>query len=352
MAHYEERLQKDLDRIHSMIGSLTDQIESALDNAVRALLTVNRDLAAETILKDLPINRTVREIDSLCHRFVARHIPAAGHLRYISAAMRLGVALERIGDYAVTISREAVQLSEAPPVSVSRDIEMMADQARRLFRQAMKAFKDMSPDLAKGAMSMAKQLARTFDKVFDDLLREGESRARPTKDLFALLVVFNRLERVSDQAKNICERIVFAVSGDIKAPKVYKILFVDKRNDAASKLAELYARKAFPESGAYSSAGWKPSDALDPAFAGYMDEHGLDVGDAAPHKLEAIHDELIDHHLIVDLAGDLRERLPEIPFHTLLVRWNIEADDPAGVYAEVVAKVHELVEILHGADAR
>ena len=92
--------------------------------------------AAQTILDDYVTNRQTRELDRLCHAFVARHLPSAGHLRYVSSVLRLGIALERIGDYATTVSRTAAQLAEIPPPVVVRDIEMMSEQARRAWRQS------------------------------------------------------------------------------------------------------------------------------------------------------------------------------------------------------------------------
>ena len=44
----------------------------------------------------------------------------------------------------------------------------------------------------------------------------------------ALLSALNHLERISDQAKNICEETLFTITGETKAPKVYKILFLDQ----------------------------------------------------------------------------------------------------------------------------
>ena len=107
-------------------------------------------------------------------------------------------------------------------------------------------------------MGMADQVERTFDTVFADLLAE-EGRRR-IKDLFGLLVVFNALERVSDQAKNICEETVFAVTGEGKAAKVYNILFIDEDNSCQSQMAEAMARKSFPHAGRYTSAGRQPAD--------------------------------------------------------------------------------------------
>ena len=123
MTHYEERLEQDLARLREGVAAVGEKVQKALDNAVRALLERDHELAYSTVLGDMPINRDVRGIDRRCHVFVARHLPSSGHLRFVSSVMRLNVALERIGDYAVAISREAVQLTDAPPSTVARDID-------------------------------------------------------------------------------------------------------------------------------------------------------------------------------------------------------------------------------------
>ena len=95
MTHYEERLEADLTTLRSLVAEVSDDVEKALENAVHAVLNLNRPLAYRTVLGDLPINRKVRNIDRLCHAFVARHLPSAGHLRYVSAVLRLAVSIER-----------------------------------------------------------------------------------------------------------------------------------------------------------------------------------------------------------------------------------------------------------------
>src|SRR5688572_7344012 len=172
-------------------------------------MNLDKDLAAMTVIGDYTINRQTRELDRLCHAFVARHLPSAGNLRYVSAVLRLNIALERIGDYAATISRSAVQLSAPPPPVVARDIEMMSEHARRMLHESLRAFHARDVGLAQATLTAAAQFAHHFDKVFDDLVQEGEARSRPLVDLFAFLATFNRLERVIHQAKNLCEETIF-----------------------------------------------------------------------------------------------------------------------------------------------
>ncbi|MDX1503050.1 MAG: phosphate signaling complex protein PhoU [Thermoanaerobaculia bacterium] len=359
MSHYEERLERDLDDIRSRVRESSAAVEQAVQRAVHALLTHNIDLANEVILGDLPINRAVRATDSRCHAFVARHLPSAGHLRTVSAILRLNIELERVGDYAVTVAREVVQLSEIPPEGLLRDVELIGDQARATLSQAVQAFLDGNAELARGTKKMAQQVDKTFQKVFADLLRAGERGERPIKDLFALLVIINRLGRVSDQAKNVCEDTLFAVAGETKAEKVYRVLFLDAANDSLSQIAQGYASKAFPESGRFDSFGWSPAQALDPRAEGLMERKGLDLAGRRPRKLDATTDDLSEYHVIVALEPGARKRIGELPFRTVLLEWplgplpkDLDAERTLAAleqaYETISVNVRDLMDTLRG----
>lgn len=362
MSHYQARLERDLARIRGEIAEIGDTVATAVHNAVKALLTHNRALAAETILGDHAINRRIRRLDRDCYAFVARHLPSAGHLRFVSSALRLSLGLERIGDYAATIGREAAQMTGEPPAAVARDIELLATQSGNLLRQAMRAWHESNAELARGTQGMAGQVTATVEKVIADLIEAGEKGSHSLRDLFALLSVFNRLSRVSSQAKNICEETLFTVAGETKKPKVYPILFVDEKDDSYTQMAVAYARKAYPESGSYESAGYDAAEELEPRCALFLDEHGYDPAKLAPKELDATHEGLSRYHAVVSLGGDVRSRIVEVPFHTILLEW--EAGPPvaeldqeragellAESYREIAHRVQGLMEALRGPEA-
>ena len=360
MSHYEERLEADKKRIRRRVTRIGERVEQAQKNAVRALLTGDRALAYDTVLGDLPINREVRSIDRSCHAFVALHLPSAGHLRFISSVMRLTIELERIGDYAVTIAREAVQLEAPPPALVARDIELLADLGQRVLAQAVKAWDEESAELARGTLGMVGQVRGTFDKVIRDLVREGQAADHALSDLLALQVVLNRLGRVADQAKNICEETLFAVAGESKAPKTYRVLFVDETNTGPSQLAAAYARKAYGEVGRFDSAGWAPAKELDPHYRRFMEARGLDAEELAPTSLASRPSGLAGYHVVVSLGGDVRPHVEEIPFHTAVLEWDDVSPSLNGLDAErtgallataqkdLGARVRALMELLRG----
>ncbi|MHC4959242.1 MAG: phosphate signaling complex protein PhoU [Planctomycetota bacterium] len=359
MAHYEVRLEQDLKQIRDRVAELGGTIGRAVGESVHALMRRDNDLAASVILGDLPINRAIRALDQLCHVFVARHLPSAGHLRYISSVLRMTVALERIGDYAVAIARESVQLTDEAPAEIGRDIEMLADHSTRLLKQALKAFHEGDAGLARGAMGMADESKATFRAIFSDLLRVGREGVRPIEDLFALLIVLNRLERVGNQAKNICEETVFAVTGETKQPKVYRVMFADERNDLRSVMAEAIARKTYPNSGRYTSCGWNPAEALDERLVAFLDARGHDMQEARPEAMPPDSDTINAYHVIVDFDGGVAERLGKVPFHTALVRWTDDVaaegipDDEQleSLYKQIAHEVRGLMETLRGEDA-
>jgi phosphate transport system protein len=359
VSHYEERLQHDLDNIRERFRTTGAHVVTAVENATRSLLTFDQALASRTILGDMPINREIRELDRLCHFFVARHLPSAGILRFISSVLRLTIAVERIGDYAATMARQVVQLSAPLPERVRADIELMSEQSVPMLQQSLEAFVDGNAELARGTKAMAGQVDHSFDRVFADLLREGEKQSRELEDLFAMLIVFNRLERISDQAKNICEETIFAATGETKEPKVYRILFVDDANALWSPLARAIARKAFPESGVYESAGWSPAEALSPLFPGFCEEKGLDASGVQPRPIPTLHEEIDDFHVIVNLGTGLRERLADHPFKTILLDWDLlpkggaEVDQETleATYKKISFQIRELMETLRGQDA-
>lgn len=352
MSHYEARLEKDLSQLRQQVALLAALVEKALGDAVHALLADDDPLAYRTILGDNRVNRVSNEVERLCNAFIGVHLPSGHHLRLTTAIIHTNVALERIGDYAVTICREAVRLAR-PHGSLAREIELMAGEASRMLRQAVEAILGENAEQAKATMSMADQVERTFDVVFADLL--GEEKNFNVQDLFAYLTVFNSLERVSDQAKNICEDTVFAATGQAKGPKLHRILFLDDDNCLLGPIAEAIARKNHPEVGDYRSRG-RRAGTLDPTLVASLVELGIDLGAHQPRALDLTPQELTAHTIIVSLQGPVRAYLEQIPFHTVALSWDIASAASTewqlrALTRTIAVQVDNLISTLRGEEA-
>ena len=352
MRHYETRLQADLSAIQLEVGRIGSSVREAVDEAVRGLLARDRGRMYAVMLGDHPINRATRQLDQDIHAFVARHIPAAGHLRFVSSVLRLNIGLERIGDYSVTICRVGVQLEGDLPQAIQDDIRTLADQSSRMLELATRAFLKNDADLARDTAKLSKRVDSTHDRVFATLVEHSKDLS--LMDIIRLQTIYDKLERVSDQAKNLCEEAVFVTTGETKQPKVYKVLFIDSDDSFLAPLTEGLARRAFPGSGDYTSVGLTAADAYDSRLSVLEDELQLDLGGPLPTKLAPLAAYPAEYHVIVALNLDYSE-LPEIPFHSALQRWELdipEGDAPKGeLVRDLNARLTDLMEKLRGDSA-
>ena len=361
MGHYEERLEQDLNHIRAEVAHIGEWVEKALSNALRAVLTLDTRLAYETILGDKRINRAVQRLDRHCHYFVARHLPSAGHLRFISSVLRINIELERVGDYATTMCREAAQFSKPLDLTLKREVERMGKNATSMFHQALKAFDESNAELAKATM-YGDLIERSFAAAFEELVKQSEANTRSEKDEFATLVIFNMLERVGDQAVNICEETVFAVTGEQQQLKVYRIIFLDKTNGSLGPMAQSIARKGYPKGGKYYTAGISPDEDFDPQLRSFMEDHGNSLPEA-PRAIDWVPEAWNDYYVIVALEGKIEDYLAHVPFRTIAFEWDLDAPAREGMseadhrgaieasYKELASRIRGLMESLHGDDA-
>lgn len=354
MSGYEQRLAADKVEIRTRVATVGARVGDAVAGAVIALLRADRAASYRIVLGDLPINREIRAIDKLCHAFVARHLPSAGHLRFVSSVLQMNVALERIGDYAVTIAREAVQLEQGPPEALGRDIQKLGEQACDVLREALLAFSERDAELARKTRPRAKVIEKTYGQVYRDLVQRASTLG--LSDAFALLAIFNRLERVSDQAKNISEETLFELTGEQKPATQYRVLFLDEDASCLAPLAAAMATKAFPQSGHYSSAGLALAPLARPLL-NVADRLGLDLGSVQTKAFPADTSELDGVHVVVAMTAAAGERVKSLPYSTSLVQWDLPSSTPMDDEAltdlsrGIAHRVRELMVLMRGPDA-
>ncbi len=356
MSLLEERLFRDQRQIRDKVAAQAEAVEQALSNAVHSLQTGNNKLAYTTILNDYPINRAMREIDRLCHRFIAVHLPSSTYLRLISSIIRVNIELERIGDYAVIIAREGVRMSALPQGVLGRELERMTADTMTMVKQTIKAFNHLNSELAQGTKHLSDNTEYNLDAVYAEITEKSELQG--VKDTLALFVVFNQLKRVVDQCRNICEDTIFAVTGMQKKPKIYNVLFIDEDNGLASQLAEAIGKKNHPNCGKFSSAGRAPAAEIDPSLIEFLSERGGNVEGAEPKALnELSHHDISEQHVVISLQGGISSYLSEIPFHTNALEWDVgaasgplETQELEALYRNLALHIKDLMDLMCGAE--
>ena len=358
MSHLEERLEHDLNQIRDHIAGMGADVEQALAGAFRALETADDKLAFKTILSDLPINRHMRQIDRLCHAFIAIHLPSAGHLRLISSTIRANIILERIGDYAVTIAREAVQLGDVPEGYMSSELKKVSAEAMAVLSEAISSFNSSNAERARHAITMARQVEHEMDGIYAELLDCGDAEGGCGRNTMIYLILFSQLKRVADQAKNLAEEAVFIETGETKQPKVYRILFLDQDNSCLGPMAVSIAEKAYQDLGQFNTSGVEPADSLDSAMVGFMQGRGFNLSEVTPRRLDISREALSEFHVIVGLNQKVMKVVDKIPFRTSALHWKklevpTDQDTAAweALYKNLALQIRELMELLRGDEA-
>jgi len=166
-----------------------------------------------------------------------------------------------------------------------------------------------------------------------DLLRNGINAALmqqhqlgkiPLEALTPLLTIARRFERVSDQARNICEEVLYMCTGEYakhKGTEVLRVLFVDIRNACRSQMAEAIANSLGKPEFIFSSAGIDPHP-IDPATVTFLAEKGLDISRQQSKSVGQIPN--LDHYqVIVALAQEAQKVFPPPPTKTVGLDWNV-----------------------------
>lgn len=328
--HFEDSLQRDIDRLRQQILHMGELTEKALRQCVTALVDKNRELAYAIILRDQYIDECEKEIDRLCLEFLVRQQPVATPLRFAYSAIKINLELERVGDYAESIARQTVKLSGlSVPLPVDR-IQEMANLSIPMVRDAVLAFANEDSELARKTIETEQAVDLLKSRLNQDLVQMFRQNAIPLEALNPLIMVVRRLERVSDQARNICMETLYACTGDYAkhlGTGIFRLLFVDDHNSCRSLMAEVIANALRQPEFVFASAGLQPR-LVDSRTAAFLKSKGFEVAKTVPKSLPQIPN-LNHYKVIIALSKDVEKAFPKGPQKVVLLDWNVA--DPSAV---------------------
>jgi phosphate transport system protein len=348
-SRYEESLRQDIKFIRQKVLEMAGLAERSLKSSLQALVERNRQIAYSVILRDHYIDELEKEIDRLCLEFLVRQQPAGTHLRFAYATIKINLELERIGDYAESIARQVLKISSLEPQPSYEKFVAIANLSIPMLQQAVQAFVDQNSDLARSTMVIEEEVDLLRNGINAALVQQHQLGKIPLEALTPLLTIARRFERVSDQAKNICEEVLYMCTGEYakhKGTEVLRVLFVDIRNACRSQIAEAIANSLGKPQFLFSSAGLDPHP-IDPETVKFLADKGLDI---SHHKSKGVNQvPNLDHYqVIVALAQEAQKVFPPPPTKTVGLDWNVK--DPSfmeGTPEEIRAAYEETFQYIN-----
>lgn len=209
-----DKFRREIEDLKEQLLKLAVLAETALDQSVKALMTRDSSLAREVIRGDKAINDLEEELDAVCVRIIALYQPVATDLRQVMAVDHLIVEYERLGDLAVNIAEEVLNLEQLPISELHRDLPRMTQMVQSMIRDSLRAFLTQDAFLAREVCKQDDEVDYLDRALIQELLEYmGRSQEAVAFGLSQINVVRN-LERAGDHATNIAEQVVYMVEGE------------------------------------------------------------------------------------------------------------------------------------------
>lgn len=212
MTHFEQEINRIKDEILKMGGL----VETAVDEATRALANMDLELAREILKKDHRINELENIIDSHCVKLIATHQPVAVDLRFLTAGLRLCATLERMGDQAVNLADRTLALSEMEPrLSVPPILLEMGEVAKAMTRKCLDSFVRRDVQMAYDVCCQDDEIDEMNRQVLEEMIEWMMKEQRLIRRGVEVILASRNLERIGDLATNVAEEVVFMVEGTV-----------------------------------------------------------------------------------------------------------------------------------------
>ena len=208
-----EKFEHDLHRLHDEVLALGAMAERAVDESVQALKSQDLGKAEKIIEADRHINERRYAIENEALTLIATQQPMAGDLRDLAAILEIASELERMADYAKGIANIALMIGAEPLIKPLIDIPRMAAKACDMLHRSLEAFLKKDVETARAIPKEDTQVDALYNQVYRDLITYIIADPKAIDQATRLTWVAHNLERVADRVGNICERIVFSITG-------------------------------------------------------------------------------------------------------------------------------------------
>jgi len=205
---------KDLEKLKGDVLRMGELAKAAADNAIKALIQHDMELAAMILKENSLIDELEFKIEDQCMRLIALQQPMASDLRRIGTCMKIITDLDRISDLAGNIAETVQSIADEPHVKPLIDIPRISEISQGMISDCLKAFSSRDIKIVEDFSERDDVIDALFDQVRRELLTIMIENPRGIRNASHLLFVALHLERIGDHACNIASRIIYMVTGE------------------------------------------------------------------------------------------------------------------------------------------
>jgi len=206
-------LDREMRDVKDAIIRLGSSVQEALLRAIDSVVRHDAEEAAAVVRDDARLNAMRGEVEDLIILTIATQGPVARDLRYLLMLDHVAGELERMGDYAANVSKQARKLAPEPPLKEYVHLPELGRLAADGVGRITRALIDLDPDEARAVAATDDEIDRLYHEIVDEvkvlMTADGANVERGLRIVFAA----HYLERVGDRMTNIAEDVVFLATG-------------------------------------------------------------------------------------------------------------------------------------------
>ena len=211
-------IENELDGLKREILEMWSLVDSQLNRAGEALLSLDRELAKEVVYREKRVNAFELKIDSDCEDIIALYAPVAVDLRFVLAVLKINTNLERIADFCEGIAQSVLKY---PSISIDAElfdkarIRTMLSIVKEMLQSGKEALEEEKSSLAVSIFekdSQVDELNHGATGIIADYLQQYPDRAAECLNLIGII---RKMERIGDHCNNMAEEIVFYLDAKV-----------------------------------------------------------------------------------------------------------------------------------------
>ena len=205
---------RELQRLETEIIRMGSEVEEHLTQVTAAFVERDQVTAGRMIAADQAINERRIQVGLDALTLIATQQPMARDLRLIAAIMEIVGELERIHDYVKGIGKISLNLGREPiPAPLARDLPEMSEITREMLYQSLKAFANRDETLARRVPAMDDRVDELFNQLYGEIVALVTADPTQIHRANQLEWALHNLERSADRTINICEWVVYMITG-------------------------------------------------------------------------------------------------------------------------------------------
>lgn len=211
------KLETDYEVLIEGIGKISTLTVAAYENTLKALKTLDLEVALQIIKQDQDIDELQEELQEEATILIVRQQPVASDLRKILMVMRLATEYERIADYTKNLAEYVILIKQNESLehyekNVDKLVHML-EIVIKMLKLVIEGLRTEDKTKVKEAADMDKEVDAIYQEILASLITHIQVVDGKVFGTAYAILINKYIERAGDHVTNIAEEVLYALKG-------------------------------------------------------------------------------------------------------------------------------------------